>query len=166
MYFLSDPVTGEDVVAARQQHRGDRQRPRGAAGEAEIKEPHQPESLKDRHGSYERDAGGVRAAMEMVDRMLKLAWLDAGADEVRPEPIDLDVLVEGCAAIGRPLAEAQGLSFQVEAEKAATPNGQPDLEEANRGLPPGWQAIWDAASDANLMVGRLYWETRDSVARG
>jgi len=34
------------------------------------------------------------------------------------------------------------------AKKADKPpkDGQPDLKEASRGLPAGWQAIWDAAS--------------------
>jgi signal transduction histidine kinase len=67
-----------------------------------------------------------RQISQLVDRMLKLAWLDAGADEARPEPVDLDALVEGCAAIGRPLAEAQGLEFQVRAERPMTVRTDPD----------------------------------------
>jgi signal transduction histidine kinase len=50
---------------------------------------------------------------QLVERMLALAWIDAGADEVRPERVDVPDLVGGVAAIARPLAEVQGLSFKV-----------------------------------------------------
>jgi two-component system, OmpR family, heavy metal sensor histidine kinase CusS len=62
----------------------------------------------------------------LVDRMLKLAWLDAGADQVRPESVDIHQLVDGCAAIGKPLAEAQGLTFQVDAPGPLCVRTDPD----------------------------------------
>jgi signal transduction histidine kinase len=68
----------------------------------------------------------ARQMSKLVERMLVLAWLDAGADMVRPESVELDELVEGCAAIGKPLAEAQGLKFQVDSEKPLTVRTDPD----------------------------------------
>ena len=50
---------------------------------------------------------------QLVERMLLLAWIDAGADEVRNEAVEVGELVGGVAAIARPLAEVQGLSFKV-----------------------------------------------------
>jgi two-component system, OmpR family, heavy metal sensor histidine kinase CusS len=55
----------------------------------------------------------ARQMSQLVERMLALAWIDAGADEVRPERVDVPDLVGGVAAIARPLAEVQGLSFKV-----------------------------------------------------
>jgi two-component system, OmpR family, heavy metal sensor histidine kinase CusS len=55
----------------------------------------------------------ARQMSQLVERMLALAWIDAGADEVRPERVHVPDLVGGVAAIARPLAEVQGLSFKV-----------------------------------------------------
>src|SRR4029078_13559656 len=49
----------------------------------------------------------------LVERMLELAWLDAGVAEVRPQSVKLNALVDGVAAIARPLAEVQGLTLKV-----------------------------------------------------
>jgi two-component system, OmpR family, heavy metal sensor histidine kinase CusS len=68
----------------------------------------------------------ARQMSSLVERMLALAWIDAGADEMRVQAVNLDQLVAGCAAIGKPLAEAQGLRFQVNAEKALTVRTDPD----------------------------------------
>jgi heavy metal sensor kinase len=50
---------------------------------------------------------------ELVERLLALARLDAGAAQVRPRPVDAVELAEQCAALVRPLAEARGLSLNV-----------------------------------------------------
>ena len=42
----------------------------------------------------------------LVERVLTLARLDAGTDHIEPRLCDVSPLVDGCAAIGRPLAEA------------------------------------------------------------
>jgi len=68
----------------------------------------------------------ARQMSRLVERMLMLAWLDAGADVIRPCVVEIDELVDGCAAIGKPLAEAQGLKFQVNAEHPLTVNTDPD----------------------------------------
>jgi signal transduction histidine kinase len=50
----------------------------------------------------------------IIERMLTLARLDAGVVMVRPQSVDVAELAERCAAVVRPLAEAQGLSLSVE----------------------------------------------------
>lgn len=59
----------------------------------------------------------ARSLSRLVDRMLKLAWIDAGSEEVRPEVVEIGPLVQECAAVGKPLAEAQGIKLSCE-----TPN--------------------------------------------
>jgi signal transduction histidine kinase/HAMP domain-containing protein len=63
---------------------------------------------------------------QLVERLLVLAWLDAGADEVRPEPVEVGALVGGVAAIAKPLAEVQGLSLQVRVPRHLTVVTDPD----------------------------------------
>jgi signal transduction histidine kinase/HAMP domain-containing protein len=63
---------------------------------------------------------------QLVERLLVLAWLDAGADEVRPEPVEVGELVGGVAAIAKPLAEVQGLSFKVQVPRHLTVVTDPD----------------------------------------
>jgi heavy metal sensor kinase len=85
-----------------------------------------PRSNDDYRQTIEDSRQIARQISKLVERMLMLAWLDAGADEVRTQSVDIDELVEGCAAIGKPLAEAQGLRFQVRAEKPLTATTDPD----------------------------------------
>jgi signal transduction histidine kinase len=68
----------------------------------------------------------ARQISHLVERMLMLAWLDAGVDKIQSEHVAIDQLVQGCAAVGKPLAEAHGLQFQVTAEKALTANTDAD----------------------------------------
>ncbi|MBO0696800.1 MAG: HAMP domain-containing histidine kinase [Zavarzinella sp.] len=63
---------------------------------------------------------------QLVERMLVLAWIDAGADEVRPEPVEVGELVGGVAAIAKPLAEVQGLSFKCQVPRRLTVVTDPD----------------------------------------
>jgi heavy metal sensor kinase len=49
----------------------------------------------------------------LVERLLALARLDAGADLLRPRDVDMNTLVDQCAALVRPLAEARGLRLSV-----------------------------------------------------
>jgi signal transduction histidine kinase len=91
--------------------------------EVALRKPRTPEVYQ----QTLEDARQIARQMSMlVERMLALAWLDAGADQVRPEAVDVDLLVAGCAAVGKPLAEAQGLSFQVKAERPLTIRTDPD----------------------------------------
>jgi heavy metal sensor kinase len=50
----------------------------------------------------------------LVERLLALARLDAGADRLQTEPVDVPELAEQCAALIRPLAAEKGLSVHVE----------------------------------------------------
>ncbi len=49
----------------------------------------------------------------LVERLLALSRLDAGVDRMRTQEIDAADLVEQCAGMVRPLAEARGLSLLV-----------------------------------------------------
>ena len=51
-----------------------------------------------------------------VERLLALARLDAGADTLRPRPVDVAELAGQCSALVRPLAEARGLHLSVKAD--------------------------------------------------
>jgi two-component system, OmpR family, heavy metal sensor histidine kinase CusS len=68
----------------------------------------------------------ARQMSQLVERMLALAWLDAGVDEVRPQPVELTDLVGAVAAIARPLAEVQGLTFRVSVPNRLTVRTDPD----------------------------------------
>jgi two-component system heavy metal sensor histidine kinase CusS len=70
--------------------------------------------------------GIARQMSQLVERMLMLAWLDAGADQVRPERVEVGELVGGVAAIGKPLAEVQGLSLRVNLAGPLTVRTDPD----------------------------------------
>src|SRR5262249_27686171 len=50
---------------------------------------------------------------QLVERLLALARLDAGADTLRAREVDVSSLAEQCASLVRPLAEAKGLSLRV-----------------------------------------------------
>jgi len=50
---------------------------------------------------------------QIVERLLTLARLDAGVDRLRPRLVNVAELAEECAAVVRPLAEAQGLRLSV-----------------------------------------------------
>jgi heavy metal sensor kinase len=50
----------------------------------------------------------------LVERLLTLARIDAGADTLRPEAVDVPDLAEQCVTMIRPLAEARELSLQLE----------------------------------------------------
>jgi heavy metal sensor kinase len=57
---------------------------------------------------------------QIVERLLTLARIDAGVDRLRPQTFDAADLAEQCAAVVRPLAEAQGLRLQVSKNGAGT----------------------------------------------
>lgn len=56
----------------------------------------------------------ARQMNQIVERLLTLARLDAGIDRLRVQPVDVGALVEQCASVVRPLAEARGLHLAVE----------------------------------------------------
>jgi len=54
-----------------------------------------------------------RQMSQLVERLLALARLDGGVDTLRPQNLDASHLVEQCASLVRPLADARGLEIQV-----------------------------------------------------
>jgi signal transduction histidine kinase len=113
----------------------------------------------------------ARQMSQLVERMLLLAWIDAGADEVRPEPVEVGDLVGGVAAIAKPLAEVQGLTFKVKLPTRMTVITDPDkLREVVMNLThnaieynrPGGEVELYAAPDDN---GGVVLEVRDTGIR-
>jgi heavy metal sensor kinase len=62
----------------------------------------------------------------LVERLLALARLDAGADPLRPRDVDLAYLAKQCADLVRPLAQARGLTLRVNAQGPASLRADPD----------------------------------------
>ncbi len=63
---------------------------------------------------------------EIVLRLLTLARLDAGVDQLQSRPIDLAQLAEQCATMVRPLAEARGLTLEVHGQQELPMKGDAD----------------------------------------
>lgn len=62
----------------------------------------------------------------LVERLLALARLDAGADHLRPTKVNATALAEQCAALVRPLADARGLRLSVHTSQPVTITADPD----------------------------------------
>ncbi len=63
---------------------------------------------------------------QLVERMLALARLDSGADNLRPVEVDAANLAHQCAAIVRPLATARNVSLTTLADAPALIKADPD----------------------------------------
>jgi len=63
---------------------------------------------------------------QLVERLLTLARLNAGADMLRPREVDVAALADQCVALVRPLAEARGLRLRVHHNGPASMNADPD----------------------------------------
>jgi signal transduction histidine kinase len=63
---------------------------------------------------------------QLVERMLALARLDAGADHLRAQEVDVARLADQCSAMVRPLAEARGLHMNVAHAGPALIKADPD----------------------------------------
>jgi heavy metal sensor kinase len=61
---------------------------------------------------------------QIVERLLTLARLDAGVDRLRPRLVDVGELAEQCAAVVRPVAEANGLRLSVSTSAPAGEGGE------------------------------------------
>jgi heavy metal sensor kinase len=70
--------------------------------------------------------GSGQQMMHLVERLMALARLDAGADRLRPRPVDVADLAHQCADLVRPLAEARGLSLDVQASNPLPLEIDPD----------------------------------------
>ncbi|MBM4071181.1 MAG: hypothetical protein FJ271_19930 [Planctomycetes bacterium] len=71
-----------------------------------------------------RDAGTQMA--RLVERMLALARLDAGADTLRPREVDVIKLANQCTDLVRPLANARGVTVRLHAHGPAVLKADPD----------------------------------------
>jgi signal transduction histidine kinase len=90
--------------------------------EVTLKKQRRPEEY--REALEDCRASGLQV-QHLVERLLKLARIDAGVDLLRPEPVDVSDLAEQCAAIVRPLAEARGLTLRLHCEGEAVVNADP-----------------------------------------
>jgi len=63
---------------------------------------------------------------QLVERLLTLARLNAGADLLRPREVDVAALADQCVALVRPLAEARGVQVRVHHDGPASMNADPD----------------------------------------
>lgn len=75
-----------------------------------LRKPRTPEQYREMLADCRASATQVN---EIVERLLTLARLDAGVDRLRPQPVQVDELVDQCATVVRPLAEARGLALTV-----------------------------------------------------
>jgi heavy metal sensor kinase len=62
----------------------------------------------------------------LVERLLILARLDAGADHLRPQKVNVPELAAQCVSMVRPLAEARGLGVRFERNGPAVLTTDPD----------------------------------------
>jgi heavy metal sensor kinase len=81
-----------------------------------LRKPRAPEEY--RQALRDCQAGG-RQMSQLVERLLTLARLDAGADRLRPAEVDTAALAGQCAALVRPLAEARGVRLSVHCQGPA-----------------------------------------------
>jgi signal transduction histidine kinase len=63
---------------------------------------------------------------ELVERLLALARLDAGADVVRRRPVDMTGLADECVRLVRPIAETRDVTLAMQAPTAVTVDTDPD----------------------------------------
>jgi heavy metal sensor kinase len=91
--------------------------------EVALRKPRSPEEYRELLADC-RESG--KQMSQLVERMLALARLDAGADTLRPREVDVANLAEQCAALVRPLAEARGLRLTVHPSGPAPLTADPD----------------------------------------
>jgi signal transduction histidine kinase len=70
--------------------------------------------LPEQRELYEQIAGGTHQARHMVDHLLKAADLLSRESELRPEPVDVAMLVQESAVAAMSLAEGRGLCLNVD----------------------------------------------------
>jgi heavy metal sensor kinase len=88
-----------------------------------LRKPRAPEEYRELLADCQ--ASGTQM-YQLVERLLALARLDAGVDNLRPRDVDVTELAEQCAALVRPLAEARGLHLRVHGNGPAHTTADPD----------------------------------------
>jgi heavy metal sensor kinase len=104
---------------------------------------------------------------QLVERLLSLARLDAGVDQLRPQQVDVADLAEQCAALVRPLAEARNLRLAVRCRRPAQMQADPNkLREVVTNLLHNAIEYNKPEGSIDLDVGRengtLHVEVRDT----
>ncbi len=85
-----------------------------------------PRSAEQYRATLEEVRGTGKEMSQLVERMLTLAWLDAGGGQPRAEEFDAAELAGRCAALVRPLAEARGLTLRTKANGPVKLVADPD----------------------------------------
>lgn len=62
----------------------------------------------------------------LVERVMTLAYLDAGQTKMASAPTDAAEVANGCAAVIRPLAESHGLTLRTDVQQTPPVNTDPD----------------------------------------
>src|SRR5262249_34955461 len=76
-----------------------------------LRKPRSPEEYRE---LLEDCRASGQQMNQLVERLLALARLDAGVDLLRPQQVDVAMLADQCVSLVRPLAEARGLSLEVQ----------------------------------------------------
>ena len=71
----------------------------------------------------------ARQINKAVERLLTLARLDAGVEQLRPREVAVDEIARECSAVIRPLAEARGLSLHLSCDPATLRTDPDKLRE-------------------------------------
>jgi heavy metal sensor kinase len=82
--------------------------------ELALRKPRKEEEYREMLGDCRTSAEQMN---QIIERMLTLARLDAGAAQLRTQPVDVGNLASQCAAVVRPLAEAAGLTLTVDSPR-------------------------------------------------
>lgn len=79
--------------------------------EVALRKPRSPEEYRE---VLQDCRASCQQMSRLVERLLALSRLDAGVDRLRPQEVDAGDVVEQCAGMVRPLAEARGLTLAVQ----------------------------------------------------
>jgi heavy metal sensor kinase len=85
-----------------------------------------PRSAEEYREVLEECRNSGKQINQLVERLLTLARLNAGADVLRPREVDVVALADQCVALVRPLAEARGLQLRLHKNGPASMNADPD----------------------------------------
>jgi heavy metal sensor kinase len=91
--------------------------------EVALRKPRSPEEYQE---ILEDCRASGKQMTQLVERLLALARLDAGVDNLRLREVDVANLATQCAELVRPLADARGLAVRLKAEGETTLHADPD----------------------------------------
>ena len=91
--------------------------------EVALRKPRKPEEYQE---ILEDCRASGKQMTQLVEKLLALARLDAGADHLRLRAVDVANLAGQCAEMVRPLAEARGIKMNVRVSDLSTIETDPD----------------------------------------